>query len=697
MFLWLFALGWVAAVGLPAQTLAHPESATPMTHVHLGQSVVALNGPWKFHIGDSPVDARTGERVWAEPGFDDSRWDTVDLTAQSGSYDPIVGFTGYVKGWTAKGYPGVTGYGWYRIRVSLESHTHESLALAGPSNVDDGYQIYVNGNVLGSFGDFSHSTPRIYYTQPRIFPLPAAMGAGGEGTETLVLAIRFWMAPSSPYFAPDTGGMHTPPLIGDARTVEAVNQLSWLELIRAYAPRPISGALYLFVAIIAFSLVLFDRSDRVYLWIGGVFLLLAAQNAIATLGTLTGWLDAVKVSTILDVTLAPLTFAGWAMVFWIWFKLRSPAWIPRAIGGLTLLLMVSDILGGDTFVGILPVPVMTGFHTLSLILRLAFLVMLLGIIALGFRRNRLDGWLVLPTVFFIGVTEFYRELRAGHLRLTWFPFGIQITANDLANLLLILTLSALLLRRLLISIREQRRLALDVKQAQEVQQVILPQARLAVADLVVESEYRPDRQVGGDFFQIIPDPGDKSLLIVAGDVAGKGLKAGMLVALLVGAIRSTVESESEPEMILAALNRRLIGRGDAHATCLALRIGWDGAVKVANAGHIPPYVNGQAIELQGSLPLGLTEQEEFSSASVPLGDGDRLIVMSDGVAEAMDAAGHLFGFDRVLELLRGDVTAAEIAEAAQRFGQQDDISVISVTRGKTSEAAVALVLEGVAS
>jgi serine phosphatase RsbU (regulator of sigma subunit) len=62
------------------------------------------------------------------------------------------------------------------------------------------------------------------------------------------------------------------------------------------------------------------------------------------------------------------------------------------------------------------------------------------------------------------------------------------------------------------------------------------------------------------------------------------------------------------------------------------------------------------------------------------------VVMSDGVAEAMDSSGRLFGFERVLDLLRDRLTAAEIAQAAQSFGQQDDISVISVTRASTSEA-----------
>jgi serine phosphatase RsbU (regulator of sigma subunit) len=213
-----------------------------------------------------------------------------------------------------------------------------------------------------------------------------------------------------------------------------------------------------------------------------------------------------------------------------------------------------------------------------------------------------------------------------------------------------------------------------------VQQVILPEGRTTLRDLVIESEYRPAREVGGDFFQIIPHPSDGSLLIVAGDVTGKGLKAGMLVALLVGAIRSTAELNSEPEFVLRALNRRLMGRGDAQATCLALRIDADGKTTLANAGHMPPYLNGHPVAIEGTLPLGMKDGAEISVMRFNLKQQDRLVLLSDGVAEAMDADGVLFGFERVEELLRTASSASEVAMAAQSFGQADDISVISVTR-----------------
>jgi hypothetical protein len=226
---------------------------------------------------------------------------------------------------------------------------------------------------------------------------------------------------------------------------------------------------------------------------------------------------------------------------------------------------------------------------------------------------------------------------------------------------------------------ESFRMRHELAQAQEVQQVILPESRLALPGLVVESEYRPAREVGGDFFQLIPHATDGSLLIVAGDVAGKGLKAGMLVALLVGAIRTAAQYAPDPTAVLSALNRLLVGRSDAQATCLALRISKEGAVTLANAGHIAPYLNGESLPMEGALPLGMLERAEPSIMHFHLNDGDRLMLMSDGVAEAMNSRGQLFGFERVHQLLQTTKSAAEVA-GAQKFGQEDDISVISITR-----------------
>src|ERR1035438_10332198 len=141
-------------------------------------------------------------------------------------------------------------------------------------------------------------------------------------------------------------------------------------------------------------------------------------------------------------------------------------------------------------------------------------------------------------------------------------------------------------------------MALDVKQAQEVQQVLMPKGQPPIPGLAIDTVYRPALEVGGDFFQIVEHPTDGSALIVSGDVVGKGLKAGMLVALLVGAIRTATDTSLDPEFVLRVLNKRLSRRGDAQATCLALHIGVDGQATLANAGHLAPYLNGEPVAMR---------------------------------------------------------------------------------------------------
>ena len=700
----LFSLAALFAGGVVAAQTA--SGADGIAHVTLGQSAVPLYGPWKFTVGDSPIDPKTDQPLWAEPGFDDSKWETVDLTPKDGAVDPNAGLPGYVPGWTAKGHPGYWGYAWYRIRVLVltqpgQARQGEGLVLAGPADLENAYQVFDNGELAGHFGDFTGRQPIIYSAQPKMFPLPKPGshdawtkrdGTSPNGTSPVesarVLAFRLWMAPFALINEPDAGGMHSAPVLGEAGAVATGYQMRWLELIRAAALLAAEALLFGLLAVVAFSLILFDRSDRVYLWMGALFLLLAALPALVVIGAWTE-LQSVPINILLQDVVAPLSSAAFVMVFWVWFGLRRPPWLPRLTAGLALLLTASYILGDEIFFGLVPHAVAVHFETGSLVLGLVFFALLLWVVVEGIRRQGVEGWLLLPLVVLRGVGAFTPQLNLLHIQMFWFPFGVTVGFGAIASLLVAVVIALLLLRRLFKSVKRQRLMALDVKQAQEVQQVILPEARLVLPGLTIESEYRPAREVGGDFFQIIPHKTDGSLLIVAGDVTGKGLKAGMLVALLVGAIRTAARFSDDPVVVLGELNQRLMGRGDAQATCLALRIDADGGATLANAGHVAPYLNGEELPMEGALPLGMFEGAESSVMHFKLRVGDRLVLMSDGIAEAMDANGNLFGFERVHELLRTATSAAGVASAAQTFGQEDDISLISVTRTAGLEAAAA--------
>jgi serine phosphatase RsbU (regulator of sigma subunit) len=264
----------------------------------------------------------------------------------------------------------------------------------------------------------------------------------------------------------------------------------------------------------------------------------------------------------------------------------------------------------------------------------------------------------------------------GDFVLTSRPFPIY--AGHAVDALFLLAVFAILILRFTRTRGEEERFAAEVQAAQEVQQYLIPAQLPQTPGFRIESEYRPAREVGGDFFQVLPNAQDGSVLIVVGDVAGKGLHAGMLATLIVGATRTAASFTSDPEKILALLNERLQGRG--LVTCLALRIERDGSGVLVNAGHLPPYLNGKEMAMEGALPLGAIPGANFSVLRFRLAEGDSLMLMSDGVAEAQDEKGHLFGFERVAELLSRRATATGLATAAQEFGQEDDITVLTVAR-----------------
>ncbi|HUZ04370.1 MAG TPA: hypothetical protein VMU62_03350, partial [Acidobacteriaceae bacterium] len=112
------------------------STAVPATQITLGQSIVALNGPWKFHVGDDPK--------WADPNFDDSGWETVDLTPTPQTTLPAVPIPGFVTGWEARGHQGYAGYAWYRMRVRI-SGASGPLELLSPEWFDDAFQVFANG------------------------------------------------------------------------------------------------------------------------------------------------------------------------------------------------------------------------------------------------------------------------------------------------------------------------------------------------------------------------------------------------------------------------------------------------------------------------------------------------------------------------------------------------------------------------
>lgn len=669
MALFLFLSGgWFGA-------RAVERASSPVEAITLGRSIATIPGPWKFEPGDSPVV--NDRMLWAEPGFDDSHWTAMDLTPKPGSIDPSYGTPGFVPGWTAQGFPNLWGYAWYRLRVRVKD-PGEPLWIKMPNDVDDAYQVYADGRYVGRFGGFSPRGVTVYSARTFSFPLPPP---GPDGT--MELAIRFYMTSGTKFQSLDAGGMHMPPVLGLASTIQLLQHADDDANLHFYLGSIVQAILFLLLAPVALWGWLKNRHDHTFLWLFLALVISAVSFALLLLGNLAS-LIALGVNIIVsDTLLNPLALPLWIMFWWNWFGLRSKRWIPRVAWLLTAgeILALACVRLPTAGYSIVPRAWLAGCNTASVALLSALGVLLLVILWEGFRRDRTEA---LAAVFPILLFEFSSFdtyfLSTFGFSTQFYPFGIGISTGAIARILMVLVIGALVLRRFLrTQVQEElarHSLAQELEQAQQLQQRVLVPEALKSPYFAVEAEYRPAQTVGGDFFQTITKP-DGSLLVVIGDVSGKGISAAMLVAVVVGAIRSRAAESFEPASLLKLLNECLLGRsGDHFATCLAAEFHADGTVQMANAGHLRPYLNGEEMEMEGSLPLGLSGEIDVSTVSLALRPGDHLTFLTDGVLEATNTANELFGFERTREI--SGQSPAAIIEQARRFGQQDDITVLSV-------------------
>ncbi|HEX3674970.1 MAG TPA: hypothetical protein VHU87_11910 [Rhizomicrobium sp.] len=417
---------WLYFALLVASALFPQNAAATIT---LGQSVVSLGGPWKFHTGDDPR--------WADPNFDDSKWETVDLTAPPGAHDDDVGLTGYVPGWSARGHSGYAGYAWYRLRVSVNAQG--ALALAGPADVDSAYQVFLDGHLLGSDGVFSGKQPVVTSIQPRKFALPPRFRSG-------VIAFRVWMGAAAG--APDAGGIHIAPALGTASGVDGRYRLQWLQTVEGYVVEIVEPVFFLLLALMAFSLIPFDRTDMFYPWLIAALLLTAAARLNQAFYFWTQDESALQFVLLRSVFLDPMILGAWLMTWRAEFRLREPTWLPTAIGALTAVYMLSVLLSRSMFWTVFPHPAIAGLLDAVACERFLFVLALTFITICGIMRRGEDGWFALPSVILIAIGLFAQELSALHVAGIWFPYGVGVSRTQFAYAAFDAALFALLLRRL---------------------------------------------------------------------------------------------------------------------------------------------------------------------------------------------------------------------------------------------------------
>ncbi|HWE87101.1 MAG TPA: SpoIIE family protein phosphatase [Terracidiphilus sp.] len=645
------------------------DTAVPVT---LGQSVVALTGPWKFHIGDNPQ--------WADPSYDDSQWETVDLTPTPQTTLPGVPIPGFVSGWEARGHPRYAGYAWYRMRVRIRG-AGGPLTLLAPEWFDGAFQAFANGHLVGSFGEFNTSVPTLYEGNPARFSLPlSAYQPRPDGTT--LLAFRFYMAAESLGMGV-RGGMHAPPRIGLPSAAAAIFHVEWESEYRRLASSVAAAMLYFLFALLIAVLLAFNRTEKMLLWPLCASALEVLQYSLI-FSTNIRWMSEVRLEALIAFASIVAGYL-WLLTWWAYFRLQQTRWLFNAILGWGLW----NFAAAEFFTIILGSG--TPSHQLIAASKISGLcdgsgvfLLIVAIAWLGWKREERKPWPLFIALFFFSFQVFEPVMALLHLRTAWQPFGVLLPFNLISLGASIFFFSIVLFGQFRASLKRQQATEEDLKQAQEVQTLLIPRHAPQVPGWRIESEYRPARQVGGDFFQVLPAD-DRSLLIVVGDVSGKGLQAAMTVSAIVGALRDS--HERLPAQVLAHLNRVLCGQIGGFVTCCATLLAENGAMSIANAGHLSPYRNGEEVPLESGLPLGIAPDATYAESHIQLAPGDLLTFLSDGVVEAQSPTGELFGFERTAAI--STQSAQAIATAAQAHGQQDDITVLTVARTPELKAVTA--------
>lgn len=636
----VFLLGW--ALLLAPSAWAQSFDASRLS------APAALAGLWRVAASDNAEFAR--------PDFDDSSWPLFDL---HNSVDSI--------------FPKRPSVIWYRLRVKVNPAI-SGLALS-EINIAQAFEIYVNGERLlkvGNIDPFERYTP-----QARVLiPIPQRMTATGM----LVIAVRVHI--SRVEWDVQFPGLYANNLtIGEEGTLYNAR---WLALIGDNAVEWLNRLLLIGLGMIALVLYSSQRRQAVYLWIAAAGLLTLIQFPIPFLTQIR------NISVRWDFVDALPRLASpfvWLSLYFAFVHQRM-SWIWRAV---VIVAGLGDFVSGlQGWIVALPLRLQL-FSNLPYVIILSVVIPVVLIVHWR-RGNREAGILLIPSVLFslyiyaqVGLETLFQfpQWRDAALRgirvIDYYPVGpFSVSLNSVAGILSTLALAIIMLERSAAMSRRQAQIDAELEAAREVQRVLVPEHRGSVPGYAVEAVYEPARQVGGDFFQFIPID-DTGLLVVVGDVAGKGLPAAMLVSVLVGAISGISEYTRDPAEMLAGLNERLVGRsGGGFSTALAAHFASDGRVTICNAGHLSPYLDGKEVELPGALPLGVASSTRYETTEVHLDPGSRLTFYSDGVVEAQRSDGELFGFDRAREI--STQPASAIVEAAKRFGQEDDITVVCITR-----------------
>ena len=639
----------------------------------LGNGTADLTGNWQFQVGDDPR--------WAMPSWDDAGWESI--TADSP--------------WGAQGHPSYTGIAWYRRHLEIEPApgVPRQYRVLIP-HAEDAYEVYWNGQLIGRHGRFPPHASWYYSVFPRSFTIPGATRG--------VLALRVWTAPLDIFSIAESGGLYAPPVVGDADTISLYEQAITWEEIRENLFDYSLILLRVFIATLCVILWLRNRKEQLFLWTG-VFTL--TPVAIGILQNLFFIRISYQFARFLNQPLYVLwNVSLWFLLVWLLQINRRP----RLLRWTKILAWVAIIAGLAN--GMLALfweratLWMQGADAVLAALIIASELFPFALIVVGMRRKPdLPRSAVAVAALLSQFVQTFADASALGRRFTHSTLydsvidnhsfqiqGVIFGPQKVTSLTLFVAILYAVYRYVVTQQTRRAALEQEMESAREVQRVLIPETLPSLEGYSITSAYAPAQEVGGDFFQIMTNP-DGSTTVAIGDVSGKGLKAAMNVSMILGAMRAHAACTSSPAVVMNGLNESMAGRmHGGFATSIIVRLDPEGMVTFANAGHLPPFLNGMEFALEPSLPLGISAMSSYGETTVQLHLGDQLSFYTDGVLEARNSDGELYGFERLHRLFAARPTATEASQAAAAFGQDDDITVLILTRLATGEESITTVV-----
>jgi len=625
----------LAAQFTAAQTVDFSASREP---------VAELQGSWRFHTGD--------DATWADPKFDDSQWPLL----QTG------------KSWTDQGYPDYYGYAWYRIRVKLPANCPPLAIELGKFYTSA--EVYVDGKLAGTVGRMRPTPQWDFEAGTNLVPLPAGTAGSVE------IAVRMWEFRIIAHYRP--GGFLEHPRIGPLDVLQQADFSSRARFFARNLPDLAVDSLAAGLGLFSLALFLLRRRATAYAWAALWLLSYALSRAGKWISVLLGC-PVLITQGFTDALLLATLFLCCLLFVWRFLALRTDNLLRSGIV-LALLLLPEYPLIQVLWLTVTQAHVIWFFLVLGITV-----IMFLRLFRSAGAGNYEARLLLVPFLLMMGAEDAnqvgwvlfsFRIVPVPPLILG--QFGLfTVYWNNPCDLLALSSLGLALVLRFTRSAERDERLSAELDAARRVQAQLVPLRLPAVKNLRLQAAYLPAAEVGGDFYQVIPQPSGATLIVV-GDVSGKGLKAAMTGTLAIGALRSLASEELSPAQILTRLNAQLAEASDGgFVTCLFARIGTDGSLILANAGHLAPYRNGEEMQVKSGLPLGIAPGATYCESAICLAPNDQLTFLSDGVIEARNPQGELFGFDRTAAISRQSADA--IAHAALAFGQEDDITVLTLT------------------